>query len=93
MAPYAGMISEMSEQEKFAVVRYIISLIATPKSGAKQVDFQREDDISDETIKNLSEKIKELPCSPKTQRLLELRRKAAEYVDLNDEKTRYLLGV
>ena len=93
MAPYIDVITEMSEPEKIAVARYIISLITVSGNNAKQNDFQRENEISDDAIIELSEKIKKLPCTPKTQRLLELRRKAAEYIDLTDEKTKYLLGV
>ena len=93
MAPYVDVITAMTEPEKIAVARYLISLITVSENETQPSVFQRENEISDDVVKDLSEKIKQLPCTPKTQRLLELRHKAAEYIDLTDEKTKYLLGI
>ncbi|MCR5455720.1 MAG: hypothetical protein K6F33_12100 [Bacteroidales bacterium] len=93
MAPYIGLISSMSEREKVAVVQYIINLIPKKKDDNQQSDIQRESEISEQELNVLREKIKQLPCNSKTKRLLELRHDAAKYIDLSDEKTRYLLGL
>ena len=93
MAPYARLISSMSEKDKVAVVNYITSLISQSQYVANLQGFKRENEITDADLKSLSEKIKQLPRSAKVERLLQLRHKAAECIDLDDDKTRYLLGL
>lgn len=53
---------------------------------------ENDDTMQDEDA-FLAEKLKGMTFSPRIEQLFEKRRKAASMVDLNDERTRHILGL
>lgn len=86
IAPYLGLLNNLEREEKIALVLYLVDSLP----GVDVVET--EDTVKDEDA-FLAEKLKSMSFSPRIEQLFEKRRKAASMVDLNDERTRHILGL
>lgn len=96
MAPYVGVIDGMSQKDKLAVVAYLINTLqggVTENGNDHKKCFKRESEFTEEDRIFLHEKIKSLNTSPGISRLSALQHEAASYINTNDERTRYMLGL
>ncbi len=85
MAPYIGLMETMSDQDKVAVATFLVSAIPHVKI------------VEEEPAKNsaeiIREKYKHLKRSPRVEKLMQLREEASKVVDLNDQRTKHILGI
>lgn len=96
MAPYVGVIDGMSQKDKLAVVAYLINALqggVTENDNGHKKRYKRESEFTEEDRNFLHEKIKSLKTSPSISRLSTLQHEAASYIDTNDERTRYMIGL
>lgn len=89
MAPYMGLLDSMNRNEKIAVAMFLVKSLP----GIEIVESNESEAISKDDKEFLAEKLSEMTFSPRVRKLMELRKKAAEKIDLNDERTRYILGL
>ena len=85
MAPYVGLMEQMSDQDKVAVASFLVAKVPYAK-----VVEEKPDKTNAELIR---EKYKTLRLSPRVERLMKLREEAAENIDLSDERTKHILGL
>lgn len=88
IAPYLKLLEGMGRDEKIAVVMYLIDSIP----GIKIVESETESMSSDDEA-FLAKKLEEMTFSPRIEELFEKRKEIAKTVDLNDERTRHILGL
>ena len=86
MAPYIELMEKMSDQDKVAVATFLVAMVPHVKVVEEQADHKTNADI-------IREKYKSLKRSPRVKSLMRLREEAARFVDLDDERTRHILGV
>lgn len=86
MAPYMDLMEKMSNQDKMAVVSYLVAMMP----NVKVVEEQSTQKSNAEIIR---EKYKNLKRSSRVEKLMRMREDAAKYVDLTDERTRHILGI
>ena len=84
MAPYVGLMEGMSNQDKVAVATFLVAMVPNVKVVEEPVKSNAE---------IIREKYKNLRRSPRIKKLMQMREDAAKYVDLNDERTKHLLGL
>lgn len=89
IAPYLGLLNEMGREEKMALVLYLVDSLP----GVDVVKTEEDEASLEEEDAFLSEKLSSMTFSPRIEQLFEKRRKAASMVDLNDERTRHILGL
>ncbi|MCR5158843.1 MAG: hypothetical protein K6D37_06910 [Prevotella sp.] len=89
IAPYLGLLNEMGREEKMALVLYLVDSLP----GVDVVKTEEDEASLEEEDAFLSEKLSGMTFSPRIEQLFEKRRKAASMVDLNDERTRHILGL
>lgn len=85
MAPYVGLMEKMSNQDKVAVATFLLARVPNVKVVEEQPVMTNSEIIR--------EKYKNLKRSPRVEKLMHLREEAAKYVDLNDERTKHILGL
>ncbi len=85
MAPYVGLMEKMSNQDKVAVATFLLARVPNVKVVEEQPVMTNSEIIR--------EKYKNLKRSPRVEKLMQLREEAAKYVDLNDERTKHILGL
>ena len=88
VAPYLNLLNGMNRNEKIALASFLLDSL----SGVKIVETI-DDDISAEDEEFLAQKIGEMSFSPRIERLFAKRKEAAKMVDLEDERTRHILGL
>ena len=88
IAPYLGVLNGMNRKEKIAVALYLVDSIP----GIELVESSNEN-ISPADEEFLADKLKEMTYSPRIERLFDVRREAADKIDLNDERTSHILGL
>ena len=86
MAPYVGLMEKMSNQDKVAVATFLLAMVP----GMKIVD---EPSAPETKAEILRQKYKNLKPSAKVKKLMQLREEAVPYVNLDDERTKHILGV
>ena len=89
IAPYLELLKGMSRNEKIAVALYLVSSIP----GIEVVETTEMPDMSSEDETFLAQKLKEMTFSPRIEKLFEKRKETAQMIDLNDERTRHILGL
>ena len=89
IAPYIGLLNNMGREEKIALVLFLVDSLP----GVDVVETGKKDDTSKKDDAFLAEKLRGMTFSPRIERLFEKRREAARMVDLNDERTRHILGL
>ena len=85
MAPSVGLMEKMSNQDKVAVATFLLARVPNVKVVEEQPVMTNSEIVR--------EKYKNLKRSPRVERLMQLREEAAKYVDLNDERTKHILGL
>lgn len=89
MAPYVGILDNMGRDEKMAVALFLVKSIP----GVEIIETKTDEPMSQEDEAFLADKLKGMSFSPRIERLFEKRKEIAEMVDLNDERTRHILGL
>ena len=89
MAPYLGLLSGMSRNEKIAVALYLVDSLP----GVEIVETASEQKMSPEDEAFLASKLKDMTFSPRIEKLFEKRKEAASMVDMEDDRTRHILGL
>lgn len=89
MAPYQGLLKSMNRKEKMAVAMFLVDSLP----GVETVESKEDVEMSREDEAFLSQKMDEKTYSPRIERLFEKRREAARLVELDDERTRHILGL
>jgi len=89
IAPYLNLLNKMNRSEKLAVVAYIVESIP----GVKLVEAVDEVPISSDDEAFLNQKLQSMTFSPRIERLFEKRQEIAQHIDLEDERTRHILGL
>ena len=89
MAPYVGLMDGMKRDEKLAVATYLVSSMDDVRIVALS-GLMGQAEADDAYLKS---KIKDMEFSPRIEELFEKRRQAAGAVDLDDERTRHMLGI
>ena len=89
IAPYLGLLNNMEREEKIALLLYLVDSLP----GVDVVETEENEDTLQNEDAFLAEKLKGMTFSPRIEQLFEKRRKAASMVDLNDERTRHILGL
>lgn len=90
MAPYIGLLNNMGREEKIALVLFLVDSLPgvhVVETEVKEDESQKKDD------EFLAEKLSGMTFSPRIEKLFEKRREVARMVDLNDERTRHILGL
>ena len=85
MAPYVGLMEQMSNQDKVAVATFLVATVPNVKVVEEQPAKTNAEIIR--------EKYKNLKHSQRVERLMQLREEAAKFVDLSDERTKHILGL
>ena len=85
IAPYIGLLNKMDREEKIALVLFLVDSLP----GVDVVETEVRD--KDDTF--LAEKLGSMTFSPRIEQLFKKRREAARMVDMNDERTRHILGL
>lgn len=89
IAPYIGLLNNMGREEKIALVLFLVDSlpgIDVVETAEKEDELQKDDAF-------LAEKLSRMTFSPRIERLFEKRKEAARMIDLNDERTRHILGL
>lgn len=89
IAPYLDVLKGMNRNEKIAVALYLVDSLP----GIEIVETADEHTISNEEESFLKQKLESMTYSPRIERLFEKREKVASMIDLNDERTRHILGL
>ena len=89
MAPYMGILNSMNNNEKMAVALFLVSSIP----NVEIVQSKKEPTMSKEDEEFLAEKLADMSFSPRIEQLFEKRKEIAGTIDLNDERTRHILGL
>lgn len=89
MAPYMGILNSMDNDEKMAVALFLVSSLP----NVEIVQSKKEPTMSKEDEDFLAEKLEGMSFSPRIERLFKKRKEIAQTIDLNDERTRHILGV
>ena len=89
IAPYLGLLNDLKREEKIALVLFLVDSLP----GVDVVETEANADTSQDEDAFLAEKLNGMTFSPRIEHLFEKRRKAASIVDLNDERTRHILGL
>lgn len=89
MAPYIGLLNSMSRNEKMAVAMFLVDSVP----GVELVETKTDESLSAEDEAFLASKLNGMTYSPRIERLFEKRKRAADVVDLEDERTRHILGL
>jgi hypothetical protein len=89
IAPYIGLLDSMSRNEKIAVAMFLVDSLP----GVKLVETTENEKMSSEDEAFLAQKLESMSFSPRVERLFEKRKEAAQMVDLDDERTRHILGL
>lgn len=85
MAPYIGLMENMSNQDKVAVAAYLLAMVPNVKLV--------EEPPTKTNAELIREKYKNLKHSPRVEKLMQMRADAAQFVDLEDERTKHILGI
>ena len=88
-APYLNILNSMEREEKIALVLYLVDSLP----GVDVVDTEKEQKTSKDDDVFLAQKLKGMTFSPRIERLFKKRKEAAKMVDVNDERTRHILGL
>ena len=89
MRPYQGLLNSMNRSEKIAVALFLVNSLP----GVELVDTgENLEDVAAEDA-FLADKLKDMTFSPRIERLFEKRKEASRVVDLDDERTRRILGL
>ena len=88
MAPYMGILNSMDNDEKMAVALFGVSSIP----DVKIIQAKQESSMTQEDDDFLAEKLAGMTFSPRIERLFKKRKEIARTIDLNDERTRHILG-
>ncbi|MBQ8065082.1 MAG: hypothetical protein IJ200_05445 [Prevotella sp.] len=89
IAPYLDLLRDMNRNEKIAVALYLVDSLP----GIEIVDTTEAQTMSPEDEDFLAKKLEEMTFSPRIEQLFEKRKEAAKNIDLNDERTRHILGL
>ena len=89
MAPYMGILNSMDNNEKMAVALFLVSSIP----DVEIIKAKQELPMTQEDEEFLAEKLAGMSFSPRIERLFEKRKEIANTIDLNDERTRHILGI
>lgn len=91
IAPYLSLLESMSPEDKQVLVTFLVDSLP----GIKIIDTNTDGDteMSSEDKAFLQEKLNEMTFSPRIERLFEKRREAAKTIDIEDERTRHILGI
>ncbi len=89
IAPYIDLLNNMGREEKIALVLFLVDSLP----GIDVVETAEKEDESQKDDAFLAEKLSHMTFSPRIERLFEKRKEAARMVDLNDERTRHILGL
>ena len=89
MAPYMSILNSMNNNEKMAVALFLISSIP----DVEIIKAKRESTMTKDDEEFLTEKLAGMTFSPRIERLFEKRREIAHTIDLEDERTRHILGL
>jgi len=85
MAPYIELMENMSNQDKVAVASFLLAMVPhanlVEKSSVKS------------NAEYIREKYKNLKHSPRVEKLMQMRTNATKYIDLEDERTKHILGL
>jgi len=85
MAPYIGLMEKMSDQEKVAVATFLVATVPHVKVVEEQSAANNAEIIR--------QKYRNLKRSPRVEKLMQLREDASKHIDLNDDRTRHILGM
>lgn len=89
MAPYVGILNSMDNREKMAVALFLVSSIP----NVKIVQAKKQPTMTQEDEDFLAEKLAGMSFSPRIERLFQKRKEIASSVELDDERTRHILGL
>lgn len=89
VAPYRGWLDKMNRNEKIAVALFLVDSL--PDVEIVEKDKKQEMNAEDEAF--LAKKLKDLTFSPRIERLFEKRKEVAQEIDLDDSRTRHILGL
>lgn len=89
MRPYLGLLNSMNRREKIAVALFLVDSL--PGVDLVETGENQEDTATEEEF--LASKLKDMTFSPRIERLFEKRKEASRAVDLEDERTRHILGL
>jgi hypothetical protein len=90
IAPYIGVLNNMNRKEKMAVALFLVSSIP----GVEIVETKEEKpQFTEEDERLLSSKLGDMTFSPRIERLFQKRKEIARSIDLNDERTKHILGL
>jgi len=79
----------MNRNEKIAVALYLVDSLP----GIEIIDTSETQTMSPEDEEFLAKKLEKMTFSPRIEQLFERRKEAAKSIDLNDERTRHILGL
>lgn len=88
-APYIDLLMGMNRNEKIAVASYLVKSLP----GVEIVETDDNHSILPEDESYLAKKLENMSFSPRIEKLFERQREASESIDMNDGKTRHLLGI
>lgn len=86
MAPYIELMEKMSNQDKVAVASFLVAMVPNVK-------VVQESPVHLTNVEIIREKYKSLKRSPRVGKLMHMREEAAKYIDLDDERTKHMLGL
>ena len=89
IAPYLDVLDTMNRNEKIALVLFLVDSLP----GVEVVEKGDKGELTPEDDEFLARKLSAMSFSPRVERLFEKRKAASEMVDLNDERTRHILGL
>lgn len=91
IAPYLSLLESMSREDKQVLVTFLVDSLP----GIKIIDTNTDGDteMSSEDEAFLQEKLNNMTFSPRIERLFEKRKEAAKKIDIEDERTRHILGI
>ena len=89
IAPYLNLLDKLNRSEKIAIAAYIVDSLP----GIQLVETAGENTTSAEDEAFLAEKLKSMTFSPRIEQLFKKRQEIAEQIDLEDERTRRILGL
>lgn len=89
IAPYLNLLDGMNRNEKIAVASFLLDSLP----GVRLVETTDDEAISEEDELFLARKLESMSFSPRIEQLFRKREKAARIVDLDDERTRHILGL
>lgn len=89
MFPYQNLLNSMNRNEKIAVALFLVNSL--PGIEIVETDEKQAIDVDEDDY--LSRKLSDFTFSPRIERLFEKRKEASQVIDLEDERTRHILGL